>query len=161
MKTKLYFLFILTLLASCNNEKTIEEILIAHPDEYWTYYNPNSGDFTYYKFNENKFTERYVRDSINNFLKYKPSGHVVEVSQRWSVSKDSILRFNGFVYDVVNYNENTVVLYFKDLNTKEERMVFLTKEKAGSPRQYSDYYYERRITQPEKYKVPNAWWTSK
>lgn len=158
---KIYIL-LLVILASCNKTTTaIEEVFINKPDEYWTYYNPNSGNFTYYKFNQDKFTERYFRDSANTFLKYKSSGDVIEVSQKWSVSKDSILRFNGFVYDVVSYNENTVVLYFKDIQTKDERMIFLTKEKEENPRNYSDFYYERRINHPEKYNVPDGWWTSK
>ena len=161
MKIKVYFLLLLTILAGCSNTNTIEEILIGKPDEFWTYYNPNSGNFTYYKFTKEKFTERYFRDSTNTFVKYKPSADVIEVSQKWSISTDSILRFNSFVYDVVSYNENTVVLYFKDLKTKEERMIFLTKEKAENPRKFSGFYEDRRINHPEKYNVPDSWWTSK
>lgn len=163
MKTKFYFLLLLTILASCSKKTTIEEILIGKPGEYWTYYNPSSSDFTYYKFTTDKFTERYFRDSNNVFVKYKASGSndVIEIPLKWSVSKDSILRFNGFAYDVASYNENAVVLYFKDLQTKNERMIFLIKEKEDKPRNYSGFYSERRAMHPEKYAVPDLWWSSK
>lgn len=150
----------MTALVSCNKKKNIKEILTSEAGDYWTYYYPipHVGEFTYYKFDKNNMSQRYERDNTNRFYKYSGEGDVVEVSQKWSVSKDSILRFNGLTYDIVSYNENCIVLYFKDEKSKDERIVFLTKEKENNPRNYSDYYYERRQKHPEKYTVPDSWW---
>lgn len=164
IKNKIYILLLLVTLVSCNKTRTIEEILITGSDEYWTYYSPSpyAGDFTYYKFGKDNFSQRYERDrNSNRFYKYGGEGDVMEVQLKWDVSQDSILRFNGFVYDVVSYNENCITLYYKDQNSKNERMFFLTKENSNNPRNYSGFYSERRALHPEKYAVPDLWWSSK
>lgn len=161
MKNKIYILFLLATLGSCSKTETIEEVLIAKPNDYWTYYSPNSSEFTYYKFGENRISQRYERNSKNKFYKYNGEGDVIEVPQRWSVSEDSILRFNSFVYDVISFNEDAIVLYFKIPDSKDGNFVFLIKENKEKPINYSGFYRERRVIHPEKYKVPFDWWTSK
>ncbi|CAD0009327.1 hypothetical protein [Flavobacterium salmonis] len=161
MKNKIHLLFLLAIFISCSRTKTIEEVLIAKPNDYWIYYSPYSGGYTYYKFGEDKISQRYERDSKNKFYKYEGEGDVMETPQKWSVSQDSILRFKGFVYDVVSYNEEVVVLYYKIEDNKEGNFVFLTKEKTNKPINYPGFYLDRRVNHPEKYKVPYSWWISK
>lgn len=160
MKNKIYILFLLATLVSCNKTTTIEEVL-SKPDTYWALYNPHySTDFAYFKFDKNKISQRYEIDNENKFYKYNGEGDVIEVPQKWSV-QDSLLRFNGFVFDVVSWNDEVVVLFFKPQDSKEGNYVFLTKENTKNPQKYSSFYRERRINHPEKYKVPFSWWTSK
>ena len=71
MKNKIYILFIFTILVSCNKTSTMEEILIAKPDEYWAYYSPYSSKFEYYKFGKDKISERYEIDGKNKFYKLR------------------------------------------------------------------------------------------
>lgn len=156
MKNKIYTVLLIVLLTSCSEQK-IEDVLTTNTDEYWAYYNPYSTDLTYFKFETNKVSQRYERDSKNKFYKYKGEGDVIEESRKWNVSKDSILIFNGLAYDIVNYNDKVIVLYFMEENHKNERMVFLTKEKESEPRKYSSLFGQKRIDKPSKYVVPNGW----
>nr|WP_315159447.1 hypothetical protein [uncultured Flavobacterium sp.] len=156
MKTNILALLTIVLV-SCNGSKKIEEILIANPNEFWAYYNPNSADLIYFKFEKNKHTSRYERDNKNRFYKYKGEGDVIESSRKWIVSKDSILIFNGSAYDVVSSNNEVIVLYYMDKESHNERMIFLTKEKENQPRKYSGFFGQKRIDQPKKYNVPEGW----
>ena len=161
IKSKIFMIFFCMIFVSCTKQKTIEEILICQQDECWAYYSPGTTFFTYYKFDSNKFCNRYERDIEKKFYKYKGGDCTPEVPQKWSVSQDSILRWNGFSYDIVSYNENGVVLYCKEKDGKNEWIAFLTKEKESNPRKYSNMYFDKRINYPEKYEVPDSWWTSK
>lgn len=156
MKTKFFTLLILVLV-SCTKTEKIEDILIANPNEYWAYYNPNSTDLTYFKFESNNLSDRYERNNENKFYKYKGEGDVVEGSRKWSVSNDSILKFNGLAYDVVSCNNEVIVLYYMGSDGRNERMVFLTKEKEGTPRRYAGFFGQKRMDQPSKYVIPNGW----
>ncbi len=69
MKNKIYILFLFTILVSCNKTTTMEEVLISKPDEYWAYYNANSSIFAYYKFGNDKISQRYEINSKNKFYK--------------------------------------------------------------------------------------------
>nr|WP_315158604.1 hypothetical protein [uncultured Flavobacterium sp.] len=161
MKNKIYILFLFTILVSCNKKTTMEEVLISKPDEYWAYYNANSSIFAYYKLGKDKISQRYEINSKNKFYKYEGEGDLVEIAQKWNVSQDSILRFDGTTYDVISCKENVVVLYYKLEDSRDGNYAFLVKENTNHRQKFSGFYREKRIYHPEKYKVPYSWWTSK
>lgn len=153
MKNKIYLLLITFVVISCNKQNKLEEILLTKSNEAWVYYSPKSTDFTYYKFQKNHYSSRYERDNKNKFFKYYGAEDSPEIPEKWVTTKDSILKWGIFAYDVVSYNENVIVMYHKDENSLNQRMVFLIKEKENSIRKNSARFEQKRINYPEKYKI--------
>jgi hypothetical protein len=147
----------LTIMVSCEKRNSLEEILIAKPNEAWVSYNPEpyASYFTYDKFGKDYFSNRFERDSSNKFYKYKGADDNPEMPRSWSVTNDSILKWGARAYDVVSYNEDIIVLYYtSDNNYRNDRMLFLIKEKENHPRKYSNYFSQKRVDHPEKYIIP-------
>lgn len=155
MKNKIYTFILLTIMVSCEKQNSLKEILIAKPDEAWVIYSsePYVSSFTYYKFEKDNFSNRVERDSTYKFYKYKGGSDVQEGPVKWYVTNDSILKWGLHAFDVVSYNNNVVVLYYtSDNNYRNDKMLFLIKEKENSPRKYSNYFSQKRVEHPEKYK---------
>lgn len=141
-------------MVSCKKQSALEEILIAKPDEAWVYYSPAPylTSFTYYKFEKNGLCTRYERDSENKFYKYKGAADNPEEPVKWGATNDSILKWGMHSFDVVSYNDDIIVLYnIYNNNYRDERMIFLVKEKENSPRKHSNYFSQKRRNHPEKY----------
>lgn len=137
---------------SCDKQNSLEEILLTKPNEAWVYYSPKSADFTYFKFEKDQFCNRYERNIENKFFRYQGAEDSPEGPEKWTVTNDSILKWGMFVYDVVSYNENVIVLYYQEENSRNKRMVFLVKEKENNPRKNSGLFEQKRTDHPEKYK---------
>lgn len=137
---------------SCDNQNSLEDLLITKPDEAWVYYSPKSADFTYFKFDKDHLCNRYERNIENKFFKYQGAEDSPEGPEKWTITNDSILKWGMFVYDVASYNENVIVLYYQEENSRNKRMVFLVKEKENNPRKNSGLFEQKRTDHPEKYK---------
>lgn len=136
------------MLTGCSGKNPIEKTLISNSDEYWTYYSSTSNLVTYFKFKDDQLSYRCYRDpDSSKFYEYSKN---TEPPRKWSVTKDSVLTWNDFNYDVVSYNDKAVVLlYF----TKEEpytSYIFLIKEDT-KPRETVSDFDQKRIFNPEKY----------
>lgn len=148
MKTYFYILFILVFTA-CSKKNPIEKTLIANSDEYWTYYNSASNTVTYFRFKDDQLSYQYYKDrDSTQFIEF--SNKNMNPIQKWSVTKDSIMTWNEFNYDVVSYNDKVIVLLAL---TKEEpfaNYIFLIKEDK-KPREGPADFEEKRRFNPEKY----------
>lgn len=151
MKVNVYLVLFLFSLISCSKQSPIEENLITQPDEHWVYYNSNSAHFTYFKFNKDKLSHRYERNSKGKLYEYHGEGDVVEMPQKWSVSKDSILTWKGFKYDIVSYSNSTIILTFPMTEEPFAGYIFLVKQKDNEITTGPGVFEQKRIKHPEKY----------
>lgn len=153
MKTKFYALALTFVLISCNEVNPIEESLIAKPDEHWVYYNSNSSHFTHFKFDKDKLSHRYERNSKGEFQEYLGENDVVEVPLKWSVTKDSIFSWGNFKYDVVNYTDDCIILNYLIKTKPFVGYIFLVKQKDNEITIGPGTVEQKRINHPEKYNL--------
>ena len=153
MKNKFYVILIIVL-AGCSQRNPIERALETKSDEYWCYYRQNDSYFTYFKFDENKLSYRYNREG-NHFTDKPEDPFMDEVPENWSVSEDSIMKWGNFAYDVVSYSDNAIILAYPTKESPYLNYIFFIKEKESDPKKYANDYEEKRLYNPEKYKVKN------
>lgn len=153
MKNK-FFLILIIVLASCSQQNPIEQALETKSDEYWCYYRQKDSYFTYFKFDENKLSYRYNRDG-NHFTDESEDSFMKEEPLEWSVSEDSIMRWGNFAYDVVSYSDKAIVISYPTKEAPYLNFIFFIKEKESDYKKYPNDYDEKRLYNPEKYKVKN------
>lgn len=153
MKTKFYVLALTFVLIGCSKLNPIEESLIAKPDEHWVYYNSNSSHFTHFKFNKDKLSHQYKRNSKGEFQEYLGKSDVVEVPLKWSVTKDSILTWGDFKYNVVSYTNDCIVLNYIVKTKPFSGYIFLVKQKDNEIATRSTIIEQERIKRTEKYNL--------
>lgn len=153
MKNKFYVILII-LLAGCSQQNPIERAFETKSDEYWCYYRQNDSYFTYFKFDANKLSYRYNRDGTH-FTDKPEDPSMREAPQNWSVSQDSIMKWGNFAYDVVSYSDNAFILAYPTKESPYLNYIFFIKEKESDPKKYANDYEEKRLYNPEKYKVKN------
>ncbi|MEE1897964.1 hypothetical protein V1389_06440 [Flavobacterium rakeshii] len=140
------------ILVGCSG-KTKEDYLINGKDDYWEEYDEiQSGKMgqIYYKFYSNGTYDRYRTNLNNEYILFNDDGDLLSERRTWSVSEDSILKWGEHRLDIVDYNDNTIILYLN----RQRRYIFLFKEKKGSNRKGSQYYIDKRKEYPEKYPEP-------
>lgn len=150
MKNKLYII-LLIVLTSCSQQNPIEKAFHTNSDEYWCYYIPNDSYVTYFKFNENKLSYRFNRDGKGKFTDEPEDPFMEEVPKKWSVSKDSIMKWGYASYDVVSYNDKAIVLLYLTKEKPYLNYIFLIKEKESDFKKFPNDYDEKRLYNPEKY----------
>lgn len=148
---RIYFFFFITILfAGCSEKNPIEKTLISNSNEYWRYYTSNSSTFTYFRFKENHLIIRYYKDQDSiKFSEYEKTK--MEGSQKWSVTKDSIMTWGDFNYDVVSYNDKAVVLLALTKEKPFVNYIFLIKTKENELIEGPGNFEQKRIFNPEKY----------
>lgn len=153
MKTKFYVAALTFVLISCSKLNPIEESLIAKPDEHWVYYNSNSSNFTHFKFNSDKLSHRYQRNSKGEFQQYLGKEGTVQIPLKWSVTKDSIFSWGDFKYDVVSYTHSCIVLNYTMKTKPFSGYIFLVKQKDNQITIGPATIEHKRIKHPEKYNL--------
>jgi hypothetical protein len=151
MKNKFYIVLII-LMASCSQQNPIEKAFQTKSDEFWCYYTQRDNYFTYFKFKENKLSYRYNRDS-DHFVEASEYPYTKPIPKKWSVSQDSIMIWNGFFYDVVSYNENSIVLLSTSDKNPYHSYIFLIKEKERDSKKFLNDFEEKKTYNPEKYNL--------
>jgi hypothetical protein len=152
MKNNLYILFLLAL-TSCGQQNPIEKLLISKPNESWCYYSTNNSHNIYFKFNDNKTSIRYERDTNGDFIKYPTNSYTDAGPDKWSVSKDSIMNWGNFTYDVVSCNDKAIVLLYLTKEKPYLNYIFLIKENESDSKKFPNDFDEKRIYNPEKYRL--------
>ncbi|MHC5310988.1 hypothetical protein ACYSNM_13165 [Myroides sp. LJL116] len=66
----------------------------------------------------------------------------------WSISEDRILTWEGHKFDVLLCTDDFILLLFG----KDQKHVFLLKDRFVKDLNSSQYYFEKRQKYPEKYK---------
>jgi hypothetical protein len=151
MKNNLSILFLLAL-TSCSQQNPIEKLLITKPNESWCYYSTNNSHNIYFKFDKNKTSIRYERDTNGDFIKYPVNIDTDTGFQKWSVSKDSIMNWGNFTYDVVSCNDKAIVLLYLTDEKPYTNYIFLIKEKRSDNKKSGGDYEQKKIFNPEKYR---------
>lgn len=154
MKNKLYAILIVAL-TSCSQQNPIEKAFHTNSDEYWCYYTPNDSYVTYFKFNENKLSYRFNREGKGKFTDVPEDPYVEESPQKWSVSEDSIMKWRNFAYDVVSYSDNAIILAYPTKEKPYLNYIFFIKEKESDSKKFAGDFDEKRLYNPEKYRIPN------
>ncbi|OXA75183.1 hypothetical protein SAMN05444397_11730 [Flavobacterium aquidurense] len=150
MKAKVYLLLILFSLVGCNMQNSIEENLITESDEHWVYYNSNSTHFTYFKFNKDKLSHRFKRNEKGQLYEYHDEGDVDKVPKKWSVSKDSVLTWGKFKYDVVSYSKSTIILTFPIAKEPFAGYIFLVKQKDSEIKTGPSVFEQKSLKHRER-----------
>lgn len=147
MKNILITIFLFSLFA-CENRSEIEKAFITEENEYLTYYSQGQTGYLYFKFLENGNYDKYERDMrlFNN------DGDLIEDNRNWSVSKDSIFTWGAHKYDVVSYNDKIIVLLYQQTPKSIPGYVFFVKQKDSQIRKGENFYEQKRIKNPNKYK---------
>ncbi|WPO80389.1 hypothetical protein [Flavobacterium sp. KACC 22761] len=150
-----YFFFATILLTGCSRKNPIEKALETKSNEYWRfYYNYDNTTYsTYYKFNDDKLSYNFTVDENGKFTDKPEDPYYPNEPRKWSVSSDSIMTLRGFSYDVISYNDKAIVLTYPTKEKPYQNYVFLIKEKEGDLKRYAGDYDEKRLYNPERYKV--------
>lgn len=149
MKNLFYLLFAI-FFTSCVQHNPIEKTLLSNSDEYWRYYTSNSSTFTYFRFKEDHLSVRYYKDQDSTkFSEYEKTK--MEESEKWSVTKDSVMTWGDFNYDVVSYNDKAVVLLALAKEKPFVNYIFLIKTKENELIEGTGSFEQKRIFNPEKY----------
>lgn len=149
MRNKFYIVLIIVL-TGCSQQNPIEKVLETKSDEYWRYYTSNSSTFTYFRFKKDHLSARYYKDQDSTkFSEYtKPE---MKSSQKWSVTKDSIMTWGDFNYDIISYNDKAVVLLALTKEKPFVNYIFLIKTKENELIEGPGSFEQKRIFNPEKY----------
>lgn len=148
---RIYFFFFLAILfAGCSEKNPIEKTLISNSDEYWRFYTSNSSTFTYFRFKEDHLSIRYYKDQDSTkFSEY--ANTAMRSPEKWSVTKDSIMTWGDFNYDVVSYNDKAVVLLALRKEKPFVNYIFLIKTKENELIEGPGSFEQKRIFNPKKY----------
>lgn len=152
MKNSLYTFLLLITLTSCSQQNPIEKLLITKSDESWCYYSTNGSYNIYFKFDNNKTSNRYERDINGDFIKYPVNRYTDTGPKKWSVSKDSIMNWGNFTYDVVTCNDKAIVLLYMTDEKPYVNYIFLIKEKKNDNKKSGGDYEQKKLFNPEKYR---------
>ncbi|EHQ40950.1 hypothetical protein [Myroides odoratus] len=140
-----FFLFI-----SCT-KKELKDYFVNNQNEYWIAYEfesygPLANRFQFY--DNNKYDRIRINDDGEKVTQYH-EGDLVFDSRDWSVSTDSILTWEGHKFDIVVCTDEFILLLFG----KEQRRIFLVKDKLLEDVKTKQYYFEKRQKYPEKYRL--------
>lgn len=154
MKNKIFIIIFCTTLIGCSKQKSIEDVFVTEPDEYWQYHTgKNYG--SYIKFNQNN-TSDYVDIEKHKLIIKKSEGDIELSPFKWFVSKDSILTWNGKKYDIVSYNDKLIILFIEGKNEADNKIewgyVYLVKGTLDNVSREPGYYGRKRELFPKKYK---------
>jgi hypothetical protein len=150
---KSFYIILITALVSCSQNNSIEKAFQTKSDEYWCYYSLYSSYARYYKFNDKNLYHTYTIDQERQFYEIPNACCMKESDQKWSASQDSIMIWNGFFYDIVSYNDNSIVLLSTSDKPPYHSYIFLIKEKEGDSKKYINDFEEKKLYNPEKYNL--------
>ncbi len=153
LMVKAVLLFLLSLAyVSCNNQ-SMDSCIVNGTNDYWLVYDEAGPGYlggAYFKFNADGTSTHYRKKLNGEFEQITKDGDLIFDDIDWVISKDSILKWGEHSLDIVDYNDNTFILYLN----RQDRYLFLFKEKKGSKRKGSQYYIDKRKEYPEKYPEP-------
>lgn len=147
---KISILFVFTFIITSCVKKEMKDYFLNHKDEYWSAYEfesygPLANRFQFY--DNNKYDRIRINDEGEKVPQYH-EGDLVFDSRDWSVSTDSILTWEGHKFDIVLCTDEFILLLFG----KEQRRIFLVKDKLLEDVKTKQYYFEKRQKYPEKYR---------
>ena len=99
-------------------------------------------------------SHQYKRNSKGEFQEYLGKSDVVEVPLKWSVTKDSILTWGDFKYNVVSYTNDCIVLNYIVKTKPFSGYIFLVKQKDNEITTRSGIIEQEKIKNSEKYILP-------
>jgi len=138
----------------CANQNEIEKIFFTQKNEYWVCYDQLQPYYVFFQFHKDGTTDKYLRNYKGEFELFNNDGDIIDNSRTWHVSKDSILTWGPYTYDVVSSNKNCIVLLYENPNTKQQTHLLLVKDLPGSYRKSPVFYEQKRKDNPAKYPAP-------
>lgn len=139
-----FFLFI-----SCT-KKELKDYFVNNQNEYWVAYTFDSfGPLANrYQFYENNKYDRIKTDENGEKVPQYSDGDLIFDIREWNVTSDSILSWEGHKFDIIMCTDEFILLLFG----KEQRRIFLVKDKLLEDVKTKQYYFEKRQKYPEKYR---------
>lgn len=109
----------------------------------------------YYKFKDDQLSYNFNIDEDGKFTDKPEDPYYPNEPRKWSVSQDSIMAWGNFSYDIISYNNKAIVLTYPTKEEPYQNYLFLIKEKESDSKKFANDYDEKRLYNPEKYKVKN------
>lgn len=106
----------------------MDSCIVNGVNDYWLVYDEAEPGYlggAYYKFYSNGTYDRYRTNLNNEYILFNDDGDLLSERRTWSVSEDSILKWGEHSLDIIDYNDNTFILYLN----RQDRYLFLFKEK--------------------------------
>lgn len=152
MKKKSFILILLVIsITGCSKSNNLEEKFFNSSKDCWVVYSQNHPNYTFWKFNKDKTSDKLSRDENGNLETFNIDGDLVIGPEKWQVSSDSILSWGMHKYDVINANKNLIVLMYEENETHKQGHIFLVKENKSTLRKGAYYFEQKRLKNPKKY----------
>ncbi len=148
IKISILFSFIF-MITSCA-KKEMKDYFINSKNEYWVVYSGEKSRRvgTYYQFNSDMEYNRFRKDENEKMIDFNTDGDLIYDNRKWSISNDSILSWDGYKYDVISFTDDFIILMYGD----SQNYTFLFKYDIKNSIKSVQYYFEKRLKYPERYK---------